>query len=101
MALLISDIDHALGVVTLSDGTRWQVGPGDAGTIAGWSPGRPAAVVRAGPTRRLRCPADGPEALVCPAAGARAGAGGQPAAAQDRRPPRRLHRRAAQRPGGA
>jgi hypothetical protein len=65
--LTISAVDLGSGVVTLSDGSRWQVGPGDAGTVAGWAPGRPAALVRYGPLRRLRSPADGPEALVCPA----------------------------------
>jgi hypothetical protein len=71
MALLISSIDHVAGVVTLSDGSRWQVGPGDAGTIVPWRPGHPVTLAGPGLTRDVRNEGDGSAALVCPVASAR------------------------------
>src|SRR5262245_62096132 len=62
-----SDIHLTGGTVTLSDGSRWQVGPGDLRTIAPWSPGRPAALVGPRLTREIRYEDDGSAALVCPA----------------------------------
>ena len=65
MRTSISDINLGSGTVTLSDGSRWQVGPGDLRTIAPWSPGRPAALTAPGLTRQIRYEDDGSAALVC------------------------------------
>jgi hypothetical protein len=70
MPISISDINLTRGTVTLSDGSRWQVGPGDLRTIAPWSLGRPAALTAPGLTREILYEDDGSAALVC-----RAGAG--------------------------
>jgi hypothetical protein len=70
MPTSISDIHLSSGTVTLSDGSRWQVGPGDLRTIAPWSPGRPAALTDPGLTREILYGDDGSTALVCPADGA-------------------------------
>jgi hypothetical protein len=67
--LTISAVDLDSGVVTLTDGSHWQVGPGDAGSIAGWAAGRPAALTATGLTRQIVYQDDGSAPLVCPAAG--------------------------------
>jgi hypothetical protein len=50
--LTIKDIDHE-DVVTLSDGSRWLVAPGDARRIAAWEPGQVVTVGGAAFARQL------------------------------------------------
>jgi len=65
--LSITAINLDAGVVTLSDGSSWQLGPGDLRTVAPWSPGRPAWLGPSGLLRQIVYEDDGSSALVCPA----------------------------------
>jgi hypothetical protein len=54
MLLTISHIDRHSGVVTLSDGSRWRVGPIDRPLIAAWRPGHKVTLSGPGPPRAVR-----------------------------------------------
>jgi hypothetical protein len=64
MRLTIARIDHRSGAVTLSDGSRWQVGPIDRPLVAAWRPGHKVTLSGPGPPRALRNDDLGSAALV-------------------------------------
>src|SRR5262245_10435797 len=73
-SIAIASVDLGAGVVALSDGSLWQVGPGDLLTVASWVAGRPAAVATERLTREVVYEDDGSRARVCPASRASPGA---------------------------
>ena len=54
MRLTITRIDRRAGAVTLSDGSRWHVGPLDRRVFAAWRPGHRVTLSQPGPARALR-----------------------------------------------